>query len=379
VSRRAVVRWAAVACVCSAPAQAQLRPTVRMERADGTAGARNTIRLQLPLAWQISTPWSLRYLLAAEVGERLRSTPALDQSVRLTRNPASARRGWQLTSMLRAGRISALDLAADSLAAGDVPGSLGTLASLWRVAGSLGSSARRPIGARATGVVSAQLDATSGLGADRDLAPSRQRVALSTGLVSHLSRNETHETRIMLVDERRAGAAPLQAIRGATTITVAPRRAISMSLTGGVQRSRVSTADTTAARARSDVVGDAELRWGSPAHRLATFSLSTDVRLDPQRATARRQWNADIRGEWPVSPAWRISARARQALLTGNGSAQGTRTVELLASTSARPGGVLDLGVRVMSTEAPSSPARTVLSTPLRDLRVFASWTRGRR
>ena len=117
MSRRAVVRWAAVACVCSAPAQAQLRPTVRMERADGTAGARNTIRLQLPLAWQISTPWSLRYLLAAEVGERLRSAPALDQSVRLTRNPASARRGWQLTSMLRAGRISALDLAADLVAA----------------------------------------------------------------------------------------------------------------------------------------------------------------------------------------------------------------------------------------------------------------------
>jgi hypothetical protein len=109
------------------------------------------------------------------------------------------------------------------------------------------------------------------------------------------------------------------------------------------------------------------------------FSLSTDVRLDPQRAIARRQWNADLRGEWPVSPAWRLSVRVRHALLTGNGSAQGAHTVELLASTSAPPGGELALGVRVMSAEAPSSSAQTVRSTPLRDLRVFTAWTRGRR
>lgn len=379
MSRRAVVRWAAVACVCGVPAQAQLRPTVRAERADGTAGARTMIQLQLPFAWQLSTPWSLRYLLAANVGERLRATPTLDQSIRITRHPASTRQGWQLTSMLRSGRVSALDLAADSLVAGDVPGSLGTLASRWRVAGSLGSSAHRPVGARATGVLSAQFDATSGIGADREQAPRRQRTALSTGLVSHRFRNTTHETRIMLVDERRPGAAPLHAIRGAATITTAPRRTITVRLTTGVQHSRLSTPDVTAAGARTDLVGDVQLRWRSPAHHLATFSLSTDVRLDPQRAIARRQWNADLRGEWPVSPAWRLSARVRQALLTGTGSAQGAHTVELLASTSAPSNGELALGVRVMSAEAPSSPARTVRSAPLRDLRVFTAWTRGRR
>jgi hypothetical protein len=368
-----------MAGLCPPPLHAQLRPTVRVEHVDGSAGARNTVRVQLPLTWKISRPWNLRYVAAAEFGDRLRATPALDQSVRISRDAASARRGWQVTSMLRAGRVSAIDLAADSLVAGETPGSLGTLASLWRAAGSVGSSARTPIGARTSGVVTAQVDATGGLGVDRDLAPARQRAALSAAVVSQLSRNETYETRVTWLDERRAGAAPLQALRGAATVAVSPRRAITVSMTSGVQHSRMSALDTAIVVTRLDVIGDAQLRWRSRSRHIAAFSLSTDVRLDAQRAVARRQWNTEFRGEWPVTPAWRLSTRVRQALLTGNGPVLGTRTGELLASTSAWSGGVLDLGLRVMDSDAPSSPARTVLSTRLRDLRLFMAWTPGSR
>lgn len=368
---------ATIGCQSTGRARPSMRPMVRLEQARVAGESRPVLRGQLPLEWHPAAPVTVRYLLAADVGQQSASALAVQQTLRFSRDASTPAQRWTLTGSLRAGRQAAIDLATDSTIAFETPGMTGTLDAVTRGSATLTSTYRIPL----RGTTSVQLrgdgNVAGPLGAATAAVTKQSRLAVGAVLVSRVSRIETRETQLSLVEERRANAPPLLSTTATAGLTRDWTRALSGRFVGGVQLSRLAAGIDEPSTVHLNPIGEGTARWRLSRGPTLSLAAGSQMRLDPQRALARRQWNIDLRADWRVSSAWRVTTRWQHAQLLGGATASQTRTFEVTATSRLASQGTVDIGVRTLSLQRPVGLARSMPLEGTHDLRLFIAWSPG--